>query len=147
MNHYRVNSTAWSGRSGRQGNATDFWTSVTNFAHRQPEFVFAGALIGGALLAVWRKNRATAAYLPSQGERAPAPQSFTTADRRSPDPRARQPWLADQYRSRPMPSARLGATEDQMESLAAPSAHALESGTAGTTGAAYELDPKSITGG
>lgn len=46
-----------------------------------------------------------------------------------------------------MPSARLGATEDQMEDLATPSTHALDTGTAGSTGAAYDLDPNSITGG
>ena len=44
-------------------------------------------------------------------------------------------------------SARLGATEDQMEEVVTPSAHALEAGTAGITGATYELDPKSIMGG
>lgn len=46
-----------------------------------------------------------------------------------------------------MPSARLGATEEQIEELATPSTHALESGNPGATGAAYELDPNSITGG
>jgi hypothetical protein len=47
-----------------------------------------------------------------------------------------------------MPSARLGAREDQIDhTMQHPSHRAFESGAASPTGAAYDLDPNSITAG
>lgn len=151
MKPYRNELTAWSARTGIARNATEWWSGVTDLVRRQPEFVLAGALVGGALVALFMRNArdstAHSGYLAVP--RGTGQASFPATNQ------ANQQW--DSRRERPnrrrddeplrMPSARLGATEDQMEALATPSTHALETGTAGATGTAYELDPKSITGG
>lgn len=105
---------------------------VRNFFQRQPEWVLAGAMVGGALLA----------YLATKGRLTSAPKpSFNQGYAAQ---RAEVPGNEPLWRT---PSARMGATEDQMEDLATPSTRALDAGTTGATGAAYELDPTSITGG
>jgi hypothetical protein len=124
MNGVRTNSTAWRGQPSSAHSSANLWSDVADFFRRQPEFVVAGAIIGGALLAFLAKNRLTPTGQTNERGRAFAPQPA---------------WHT--------PAARLGATEDQMEELVTPSARALEAGAAGATGAAYELDPTSITSG
>ena len=151
MNPYRANTTAWHEGVVQQGRSPAGWSTVTEFFRRQPEFVLGGALVGGALLAYWVKNRGSytaqpmAAYGAGVGYTQPLAMEPTSRGRRRHE-RSRS-WVHDPDGPRRMPSARLGATEDQMENLATPSSHALENGNAGATGAAYELDPRSITGG
>ena len=142
---------AWSAQHGR---SPALWSTVTDFFRRQPEFVLGGALVGGALLAYWVKNAgkstaqawdAEAPY--SAGNRHPRPASQQADAQNGRRQERRRTWARSPEEPRRMPSARLGATEDQLEELATPSTHALESGNPGATGAAYDLDPKSITGG
>lgn len=91
-----------------------------------------GALVGGALLAYLAlKGRQSSAQQPQFG------QGYPTQHSGRPD---NEPLWRN-------PSARMGATEGQMEDLATPSTRALDAGTAGATGTAYELDPTSITSG
>ncbi|MCE7989938.1 MAG: hypothetical protein DYG89_52995 [Caldilinea sp. CFX5] len=105
---------------------------MRNFFQRQPEWVLAGAMVGGALLAyLATKGRH------SSGQKPPFDQGYAAY-------RERMTENEPLWRT---PSARMGATEDQMEDLATPSTRALDAGTTGATGAAYELDPTSITGG
>lgn len=153
MNPYRTNTTPWNEWSDQGGRSPALWSTVSNFFRRQPEFVLGGALVGGALLAYWVKYGGGTTAQSQNGagpdrtryEPTPSLASQSTEQR----------WRREQRRSwsrRPeeplrMPSARLGATEDQMEDLATPSSRALESGNPGATGAAYDLDPNSITGG
>ena len=60
---------------------------------------------------------------------------------------AKTPKAATPGRS-PLPSTRLGAREDQMNSTQSPPPSSLiETGEANAPGAAYELDPKSVTPG
>lgn len=153
MNSYRTNRTPWHEGADPQGRSPAVWSTVTNFFRRQPEFVLGGALVGGALLAYWvnygsrtaesgnavNAGRTGYAPTPSLASHSTDQRGGRREERRSWSRRPEEPWR--------MPSARLGATEDQMEDLATPSSRALESGTPGATGAAYDLDPNSITGG
>ncbi len=104
---------------------------LEDFAQRQPELFLIGAVAGGFLLGYFlknangrnetRHNRSFNAAYSSRGS------SDTTL---------------------PMSSARLGATEEQVNrSPQQSSAGAVSRDEVSTTGAAYELDPKSITGG
>lgn len=126
------------------------WSAFTNFFRCQPELVLGGALVGGALLAYWIKRtgsftaQSTTAYAARVGSARPLATELTSQGGR---PHEQRSWGHAPEGPRHMPSARLGATADQMENLAIPSAQALENGNAGATGAAYALDPKSITGG
>jgi len=131
MNRYRDNSAMWG--TGRAGNATGIWSNVTGFFRRQPEWVLAGAVVGGALLAFWVRN----ATQPSTGS------SYHGYTYRG----DRQRWNTLDDAPYRRPADHLGATEDQMADLTAPSRRDLEAGSAGAPGAAYELDPDSITAG
>ena len=160
MNPDRGNATPWNEWSDKRDRSPAVWSTVTDFLRRQPEFILGGALVGGALLAYWAKNAtrtaqptyAAAAYNASDDGRA-QPGLAAAAPTHQPTAQGwrrherRRTWAQENEGPRRMPSARLGATEDQMEEMATPSTHALDSGTAGSTGAAYDLDPKSITGG
>ena len=128
MNTYRSNPNAWRAEPSSTGGLAEIWSGFTHFARRQPELVVAGALIGGALLGFWVKG-------------APVPSfDHSPTQQRRPVRRAAGPER--------MPSTRLGATEDQMsDNFPTPSAHALETGSGGTTGAIYDLDPDSLTSG
>jgi hypothetical protein len=132
VNQLRSEQTMARGWSNNPRRTSAGWSGIRNFFQRQPEWVLGGALVGGALLAYLAlKGRQSAAQQPQLG------QSYTAQHSGSPD---NEPLWRN-------PSARMGATEGQMEDLATPSARALEAGTAGATGAAYELDPTSITSG
>lgn len=132
VNQLRDNRTTASGWSANPPHSSTGWSGVRNFFQRQPEWVLAGTLVGGALLAyLATKGRQTSGQKPQFNHGYGAP-------------RERMPENEPLWRT---PSARMGATEDQMEELATPSTRALDAGTAGATGAAYELDPASITGG
>ena len=149
MNPYRANEPAWNEWSAQEGRSPAMWSTVTDFFRRQPEFVLGGALVGGALLAYWVKNAGkapdTAAPDPARYGRTQS--AFQPSSAQNWRRHERRAWVRSPEEPRRMPSARLGATEDQMEDLVTPSTHALESGNPGATGAAYDLDPKSITGG
>ena len=123
MNQFRSDRTtepAWSYSPQRSSGE---WAGVRNFFQRQPEWILAGALVGGALLAfLATKGRQSLAQQPPFGQGYPVQHSGTQDN----EPRWRNP------------SARMGATEGQMKELATPSARALEAGTAGATGTAYE---------
>ena len=132
MNQFRDNRATAGGWSTNPQHSSAGWSGVQNFFQRQPEWVLVGAIIGGALLA----------YLATKGRHSSAQKpSFDQgyAAQRSGMQRNEPLWRT--------PSARMGATEDQMEDLATPSTRALDAGATGATGAAYELDPTSITGG
>jgi len=132
VNQYRSDQTMARGWSDDPRRSSAGWSGVRNFFQRQPEWVLAGAVVGGALLAfLTTKGRQAPARQPSFGQGYPTQYS----GRQDNEPRWRNP------------SARMGATEGQMEELATPSTRALDAGTAGATGAAYELDPTSITSG
>lgn len=125
MNSYRSNATSgW--RPGNRGSTT-WWSNFSVFAQRRPELLVTGALLGGALLGFM-----------TQGRNA-AQQAGGSALRRQPASAAQAPYHT--------PASRLGATEEQMAKRTPPPAPALESGTAGVTGTAYDLDPASVTPG
>jgi hypothetical protein len=126
VNPYPIHSTYWEKR--RMSASTDLWSAVATFVRHQPEMVVTAALAGGVLLGLWHRK--------SNGA------SDSTTYRAKMQRRANVNEIPNR-----MPSARLGATEDQIEELAGPSPEALEAGTAGVTGAAYDLDPRSITAG
>lgn len=148
MNPYRAKTTAWNEWSAQPGRSPAVWSSVTDFFRRQPEFVLGAALVGGALLAYWIKNTGNpTAQAPNTARYEPTPSwSGQSMGQRGRQQDQRHSWPR-QEEPRRMPSARLGATEDQMKNLATPSPRALEAGDTGATGAAYDLDPNSITGG
>lgn len=126
MNQMRITATTWPDQSDGAGRSGGWWSTINGFFRRQPEFVLVGAVVGGALLAFAAQNaRSTASRRNDQ--------MHSATDNNMP------PWHT--------PAARLGATEEQMDTLTTPSARALEAGTAGVTGSAYELDPTSITSG
>lgn len=129
MNRYQENRTQWQPTMSRNSGAVDWRSTLTRLTRNQPELVLAGGLLGGALLALLVKNVLN----------NPTPSPAYQADNR--------PWPSSPDAPQPMPSARLGATEDQMENLVTPSPRALDAGSAGATGSAYDLDPKSITAG
>ena len=132
MNQYRSDQTMVRGWSDDPRRSSAGWAGVRNFFQRQPEWILAGALVGGALLAfLATKGRQPSAQQPQFGQDYAAPRR----ERQDNEPLWRNP------------SARMGATEGQMEELATPSTRALDAGTAGATGAAYELVPTSITSG
>ncbi|MEZ4737642.1 MAG: hypothetical protein R3E79_61990 [Caldilineaceae bacterium] len=141
MNRYGDYSAAWG--TGRSSNGGGLWSNVTAIFRRQPEWVLAGAVVGGALLAFWAKNAAQSSTSSGyhdytyRGDR----QRWTTLN----DASYRRPVAKDAPYRRP--ADHLGATEAQMDDLTAPSQRDLDAGTAGATGAAYELDPDSITAG
>ncbi|MBX3016069.1 MAG: hypothetical protein KF832_31395 [Caldilineaceae bacterium] len=154
MSQDQSNASGRGRKSGQSGQAQRLGSQGTPEQGWQPELVFIGALIGGALLAWFVKTTTGSTlsakrWLPTQAPPTVHPSSSPS----SPSPATRQAPVAQRPSpSAPeeplrMPSARLGATEDQMKPLATPSEQALEKGTAGATGTAYELDPKSITGG
>jgi hypothetical protein len=125
MNSHHSHSTDWP--AATTGGRTTLWSNFSQFAQRQPELLVAGALLGGVLLAFMTKGgRFTqrAGSSPLWGSRAGA---------------ARAPYHT--------PAARLGATEEQIAKRTPPPAPALETGTAGVTGAAFDLDPTSVTPG
>lgn len=132
MNQYQGNTTQWQPATRRNSGSTDLRSALTRLTRGQPELVLAGGLLGGALLALLVKSalNATPPHVSHNGYR-----------------NHNRPWPSSPDAPRPMPSARLGATEDQIESLATPSMRALDDGSAGATGSAYDLDPKSITAG
>lgn len=132
MNQFRTDRTKARGWSDGPQRASAGWSGIRNFFQHQPEWVLGGALVGGALLAYLAlKGRQSSAQQPQFGQR------YTAQHSGRPD---NEPLWRN-------PSARMGATEGQMEDLATPSTRALDAGTAGTTGTAYELDPTSITSG
>lgn len=132
MRGVEANRTTWRAPTAYQSEAAGWRSAIPPFFRRQPEFVLIGAVVGGALLAfLATRGRQSSAQQPPFGQGYPGPHSRIQND----EPRWRNP------------SARMGATEGQMEDLATPSARALDAGSAGATGAAYELDPTSITSG
>ena len=132
MYHYQENTTQWQPATNRNSGSSDLRSALTRLTRGQPELVLAGGMLGGALLALLVKSALNA---------TPSHAAHRT------DRRDNRPWPSSPDTPRPMPSAHLGATEDQMESLATPSSRALDDGSAGATGSAYDLDPKSITAG
>jgi len=104
---------------------------LENFAQRQPELLLVGALAGGFLLGYFLKN--------SNGRNE-------MRNNRGLNPTYSP--LGSRDTTPPMSSARLGATEDQINRAPQQSAAgAVSRDEVSTTGTAYELDPKSITGG
>jgi len=109
------------------GSKPGLWRQLEDFAQRQPELFLIGALASGFLLGYWMKG----------------PRGRTDFANR-PDRVHGNPTDA----SASMPSARLGATEDQIaRSMQQSAASAVSKDDVSTTGTAYELDPKSITAG
>ncbi|MFN8493401.1 MAG: hypothetical protein U0350_37730 [Caldilineaceae bacterium] len=109
-----------------------------NFAQRQPQLLVVGALAGGFLLGYWLNN---ARHGSDQWLRMEADPN---GDRRS----TNWPEGEQNNAGSSLPSARLGATEDQIKpSMQQSAANAVPRDEVGTTGTAYDLDPNSITGG
>lgn len=136
MHQYQGNTTQWQPATSRNSGSTDLRSALTRLTRGQPELVLAGGLLGGALLALLVKSALNA-----------TPPHVSHNAYRNDNRNDNRLWPSSPDAPRPMPSARLGATEDQMESLATPSPRALDDGSAGATGSAYDLDPKSITAG
>ena len=102
-----------------------------HFVQRQPAIFLAATLAGGFLLGYWLKGSQR------YSENDPTAGNFIGNDRH--EPRQAKSVL---------PSARLGATEEQITRATQPSAaRAVPKDEVSTTGTAYELDPDSITGG
>lgn len=132
MRGIEANRTTGRTSTAYRSEAAGWRSAIPPFFRRQPAFVLIGAVVGGALLAfLATRGRQSPVQQPPFSQGYPAQRS----GRQDNEPRWRNP------------SARMGATEGQMEELATPSARALEAGTAGATGTAYELDPTSITSG
>ncbi len=115
-----------------------FRDQIEDFAQRQPELFVAGVFAGGFLLGYFLKN---------VNSRMPALDNRNFND-------TYQARFADRTQNGgnaatpPRSSARLGATEDQISRAPQQSAaSAVSNDDLSTTGTAYELDPKSITGG
>ena len=103
----------------------------SHFAQRQPGIFLAATLAGGFLLGYFIKG----SYRRSTNDAYAARFPGNTWH----EPRNAQPA---------MPSARLGATAEQITRTTQQSgAIAAPKNEVSTTGVAYELDPKSITGG
>ncbi|CAN5564683.1 hypothetical protein BH10CHL1_BH10CHL1_07300 [soil metagenome] len=111
---------------------------LEDLAQRQPELLLIGALAGGFLLGYLVGN--------ANGSREMRPSRRLSAHYSSRDASRARGDLG--YATSPRSSARLGATEDQVNrSPQQSSAGAVSRDEVSTTGTAYELDPKSITGG
>ncbi|MCX6043971.1 MAG: hypothetical protein NT075_02580 [Chloroflexi bacterium] len=117
---------------------SDLQTKLENLAQRQPELLIVGALAGGFLLGYFLKNV-------NSGNMGRNNRLFN--DDYSAYGQSRAQAGAGATAS-PRSSARLGATEDQINrSPQQSAAGAVSRDEVSTTGTAYELDPKSITGG
>ncbi len=129
MNDYRETSDAWG--QEQTGRLSDRESSLVRLIRRQPEFVLAGSLLGGVLLALLSQK---------------ASQTWHKSVYRSHSERLDQ---QDQPYEAPnrTPSARIGASEEQMTPRTAHASAAVEAGATGTTEAIYEMDRASLTPG
>lgn len=115
-----------------------FGDKLSNFAQRQPKLWVVGALAGGFLLGYWltKARGGSGQWFDSEAQRI--------ASRHA----GGWPEGERKQNASSLPSARLGATEDQIKpSMQQSAANAVPRDEVSTTGTAYDLDPKSITGG
>jgi hypothetical protein len=104
--------------------STDLWDRLTDFARRRPGLVMAGLLASSLVVDAWRKR-----------QHGRGNQYRFASD------------AHDRYRP-PMPSARLGATEEQINrSRRSMTAASDPPDQVNATGAAFDLDPESVTPG
>ena len=123
MKDHRSALGAWNQEQASKSTARE---SILARLRRQPELVLPASMVGGALLALLLQKTSQAIG--------------NSVSLRKSSKRVNQG-------PHQMPSAHMGATEEQMEPRTKQATSALESAATGTTGAVYELDPASLSPG